>query len=102
MGDLHSDCDTLLSVFLHDFNLKGCLFDLDVPEEVTIDDVLPFFQGYPNRPAQSTTPNAHAPDPAVSFLKLLFLGRAKKHAYAKGKPFYYCGDNVPLHNTRYN
>lgn len=40
----------------------------NLPPNVTIDDIMqPLLQGYPNRPAQPTTPNAHAPDPAVSF-----------------------------------
>lgn len=65
-GDMY----TLLRDSEWDLDL-GLDLDLDdVPDFITVDDILCCFQGYPNRPAQPTTPNAHAPDPAVS---LFFL-----------------------------
>lgn len=87
------------------------------PPNITVDDILePLFQGgYPNtsRPGEPTTPNAHAPDPAVSFLKLflillmvLSLSGVLFRLFAyhtKGKSFYYyMAITVLRNNTRYN
>lgn len=58
--------------------LKWLDFGLNVannPSNITIDDVMiPMLQGgYTNRQGEPTTPNAHAPDPAVSFFKIIFV-----------------------------
>lgn len=107
--DVRVELSGIMSYILLDMDLDlGLELDLDdVPDYITIDDIMCCFQGYPNRPAQPTTPNAHAPDPAVSkslLLLFFFIMHAfgtRPHfrqqnetpalfAYAKGKSFYYC------------
>lgn len=42
-----------------------------------------YFQNFPSRPAQPTTPNAHAPDAAVSYYIIIYFSSSFRLVYQK-------------------